>query len=111
MPAQPGLQRLDLASYGFNLETGQEYQWSAPLVTDSQNRSPDIITLGWIERVGEADTSGADDDAAASVDIAAQADTASLAAAGLWYDAVDVADQAEREALLEQIGLASAEKP
>ena len=105
MPAQPGLQRLDLASYGFNLETGQEYQWSAALVTDSQNRSPDIITLGWIERVGEADTSGADEDTAA------QADTASPAAAELWYDAVDVADQAEREALLEQIGLVSVEKP
>ena len=105
MPTQPGLQRIDLARYGFSLETGQEYRWSVALVTDSENRVRDVVTLGWIERVEEADTSGADEDAAA------QADTTSLAAAGLWYDAVDVADQSEREALLEQIGLASSEKP
>jgi hypothetical protein len=105
IPTQAGLQRIDLANYEFSLETGQEYQWSVALVTDSENRVRDIVTLGWIERVEEADTTGADEDSAT------QADTASLAAAGLWYDAVDAADQAEREALLEQIGLASAENP
>jgi hypothetical protein len=105
IPTQAGLQRIDLANYEFSLKTGQEYQWSVALVTDSENRVRDIVTLGWIERVEEADTTGADEDSAT------QADTASLAAAGLWYDAVDAADQAEREALLEQIGLASAENP
>jgi hypothetical protein len=105
IPSEPGLQRIDLANYEFSLETGQEYQWSVALVTDSDHRVRDIVTLGWIERVEEADISGANANAST------QADTASLAAAGLWYDAVDVADQDEREALLEQIGLASAENP
>jgi hypothetical protein len=106
IPTQPGLQRIDLANYEFSLETGQEYQWSVALVTDSEHRVRDIVTLGWIERVEEiedSDTSGAE--AKAST----QADTASLAAAGLWYDAVDAANQTERAALLDQIGLAEAE--
>jgi hypothetical protein len=106
IPSQPGLQRIDLANYEFSLETGQEYQWSVALVTDSDHRVRDIVTLGWIERVvEEADTSGADANAST------QADTASLAAAGLWYDAVDAANQTERAALLDQIGLAEAEQP
>jgi hypothetical protein len=105
IPAQPGLQRIDLANYEFSLETGREYQWSVALVTDSDHRVRDVVTLGWIERVEGAET------VAANVEPAAQADAASLAAAGLWYDAVDVADQAEREALLDQIGLASGGPP
>jgi len=63
------------------------------------------VTLGWIERVDGAETSSADSSAVA------QAGAASLAAAGLWYDAVDVAEQADREALLDQVGLASAGPP
>jgi len=105
IPTQPGLQRIDLANYAFSLETGQEYQWSVALVTDSENRVRDIVTLGWIKRVEESDTTGADTDAST------QADTASLAAAGLWYDAVDAANRTERAALLDQIGLAEADYP
>ena len=39
---------------------------------------------------------------------AGPADAAALASAGLWYDAVDVASQTERAALLDQVGLAFA---
>jgi hypothetical protein len=107
IPAEPGLQRIELENYDFSLETGREYQWSVALVTDSDNRARDIVTLGWIERVDGAEISSADSAAAA----AAEADAATLAAAGLWYDAVDVADQADREALLDQVGLVSAGPP
>jgi hypothetical protein len=105
IPAEPGLQRIDLENYQFSLETGREYQWSVALVTDSDNRARDVVTLGWIERVEGAETSSANSGAEAQVD------AASLAAAGLWYDAVDVADQADRQALLDQIGLSSAGPP
>lgn len=104
-PAQPGLQRIDLASYEFNLETGREYQWSVALVTDSDHRVRDIVSLGWIKRVEEPEI------LAAQADTAAHASAAALAAAGLWYDAVDVANWTERAALLDQIGLASADVP
>jgi hypothetical protein len=66
----------------------------------------DVVTLGWIERVEQVDKSGATTSASAQAD-----DTASLAAAGLWYDAVDAANQTERAALLDQIGLATTEQP
>jgi hypothetical protein len=100
-PAQPGLQRIDLSSYEFSLETGREYQWSVALVTDSEHPVRDVVTLGWIERVESGETRAEH----------ANTDAAVLAAAGLWYDAVDVADGAERAALLDQIGLASAQLP
>ena len=50
-PPAPGLQRVDLADYGMNLAIGEEYQWSVVLVTDPDDRSKDIVSSGWIERV------------------------------------------------------------
>ena len=42
---------------------------------------------------------------------AAHADAATLASADLWYDAIDVAEPLEREALLEKIGVGPAGLP
>jgi hypothetical protein len=109
-PTEPGLQRIDLSDYSVELEPGREYQWSVALVTDFAHRSRDIVTFGWIERVESADAT-----AALSSSLpqdpgsgAPQGDAAALASAGLWYDAVDVANSAERAALLDQIGLSAA---
>jgi hypothetical protein len=108
-PTAAGLQRIELASYEFSLETGKEYEWSVALVPDQDSHARDLVTLGWIERVDAVAlgwierVDGPEDLSAASPDAAA------LAAAGLWYDAVDVADREEREALLDQIGLVSTE--
>jgi hypothetical protein len=109
-PTEPGLQRIDLSDYSVQLEPGLEYQWSVALVTDFAHRSRDIVTFGWIERVESADattptSSSLPQDAGSG---APQGDAAALASAGLWYDAVDVANSAERAALLDQIGLSAA---
>ena len=101
-PATLGLQRIDLADYPVDLEPGRQYQWSVALVTDFQRRSRDVVTSGWIERVNlEAGDAGA----------ANAQDVSALAAAGLWYDAVEVADASEQAALFNQIGLAVVKLP
>ena len=110
-PKQAGLQRIDLAEFDFHLETGKEYEWSVALVPDETSRARDLVTLGWIERVdavalGWIERVEEPDDLVASE---AAANTAALAAAGLWYDAVEAANDEERAALLDQVGLASTE--
>ena len=137
-PSRPGLQRIELAEFEFSLETGHEYQWSVTLVSGSDRPARDPLTLGWIERVegpealaihaevsapsgtsARADVSALADAAAPLPSVAAASpsaaaalpDAAALAAAGLWYDAVDVASGVERAALLEQIGLLPAGPP
>jgi hypothetical protein len=126
-PSRPGLQRIELAEFEFSLETGHEYQWSVTLVSGGDRHAPqDPFALGWIERVEgpeafaiHADVSDLADAAAPSPSVAtaspsaaaAHPDAAALAAAGLWYDAVDVASGVERAALLEQIGLLPAGSP
>ncbi len=76
-PLAPGLQRVRLADYGIALEIGTEYQWAVAIVVNPEERSTDVVTAGWIERV--ADPGGA------------PADVAEAAGRGLWYDALDLA--------------------
>lgn len=110
-PTRAGIQRILLANYDFNLETGQEYEWSVALVADSESRARDLVTLGWIERVENVAQGWIERVDEPEVDAAAQPDAATLAAAGLWYDAVDVANRDERAVLLGQVGLEPAGLP
>lgn len=98
--AQPaGIHALDLAEHGLVLAPGRLYQWSVSIVRDEEHRSRDVVSVATIERLASdsAHQSGG------AVD---------LAAAGLWYDAVDAASRtgtrATRAALLEQVGLDAA---
>jgi hypothetical protein len=111
-PAAPGLQRIRLADYGVTLEPGQEYQWSVSVVPDPEDRSKDVVTTGWIERV-PAPAGLAERLASAGPDGA----VAIYGEAGLWYDMLDAAagpvqERPDAEAsrrqlaqLLEQAGL------
>lgn len=110
-PERPGLQRIDLAERGVELRPGEEYQWSIALVTDPSDRSKDVVSSGWIERVPEPEgltdkLSAAGPEGAVSV----------YGEEGLWYDTLAAAcDQMERKAdddsreqlagLLTQVGL------
>jgi len=85
-PAKAGLQRLNLADHGVKLRPGEEYQWSIALVTDASDRSKDVVSSGWIERVPEPEgltdkLSAAGPEGAASV----------YGDAGLWYETVAAA--------------------
>lgn len=111
-PSAAGLQRIRLADFGVTLEPGQEYQWSVSVVPDPEDRSKDVVTTGWIERVpapaGLADRLAA----AGSGEVVAV-----YGEAGLWYDMLDAAaapvgerpdaDLSRRQlgTLLEQAGL------
>ena len=109
LPTAPGLQRIDLAKHGVKLEIGQEYQWSVALVGEGAERSADVVSAGWIERVPEPDGLAARV-AAAGPDGA----HAVYGAAGLWYDLLDAiakradsdpAARADLARLLEEVGL------
>ncbi len=85
-PEQAGLQRIELADHGVKLKPGEEYQWSIALVTDSPDRSKDVVSSGWIERVSEPKglaerLSAAGPEGAASV----------YGEEGLWYDTLAAA--------------------
>lgn len=83
-PSGPGLQRIALADYGVDLEPGQEYQWSVSLVPDPKDRSKDVVTTGWIERVA------APEGLSARLASAGPGGAAAVYGdAGLWYDMVD----------------------
>jgi hypothetical protein len=101
-PTEAGIQRIDLSNFGVELQKGQEYQWAVALVPDSERRSQDRVTFGWILRVDGSEVAVGD---------AVHAGTAELAAAGLWYDAIDAADPGERKALLDQVGVETAPLP
>jgi hypothetical protein len=92
MPKTPGLQRIDLAKHGVSLAAGEEYQWSIALVTDDSDRSKDIVSSGWIERVP------ASSELAARVTQAGPSGAAAVyGAEGLWYDTLEAAfDQMQR---------------
>ncbi len=104
-PTQAGLQRIDLTQYAFQLKPSREYQWSVALVTDFERRSRDVIIFGWIERVEESQSTQTHQASVPPSDLTAISTTAALAAAGLWYDAVDAASGTELAALLKQIAL------
>jgi hypothetical protein len=99
-PAGVGIQRIDLAQHDVRLERGPEYEWSVALVVDPERRSNDIVTAGWIDRVEPPP------DLAATAEPGAR----SLAAHGLWYDALAAAsdDPPLRDELLREVGLGAA---
>jgi hypothetical protein len=101
------------------LEVGELYRWSFSLICDSGDRSADVYTEGWIQRVEPAP------DLVAQLEAAAESDRPAIyAAAGLWHDALtaiaeqrradpeDAAANARWRNLLESVGLdAVADEP
>lgn len=91
---EAGVHRFDLEAAGLELQAGVAYRWSVAIVRDEDRRARDIVALATVEYVHG--------DSAAS-------DATSLAAAGLWYDALAAAsrdsDQRAQVALLEQVAL------
>lgn len=89
-----GIHSFDLAAAGLALEPEIIYRWSVAIVRDEAQRARDVAALATMEYVIDRD-------------VAEQAET--LAAAGLWYDAIAKAsvdiDPAARADLLEQVAL------
>ncbi len=85
LPRAAGIQRVRLADYGVVLEPGVEYEWAIALGTEGESSSRDQVTTGYITRVAEPP------------ELAAHGKSvASLAALGLWYDALAaVSDEVE----------------
>ena len=54
-PESAGLQRVRIADFGVQLETGTEYQWSIAMSAPGADHSKDVISVGWIDYVGESD--------------------------------------------------------
>lgn len=110
-PTRAGIYRIDLAEYAVRLGRGTEYEWSVVMVVDPGQRSKDIVSAGWIDRVDPPAGLGA---AGAPHSVGAYAEH------GLWYDALAAAaDQMRadpanaalrgaRDSLLRQVGLGSA---
>jgi len=113
--ANAGIQRLRLADHGVKLAPGVEYQWVVALVTDSDNRSSDLVASGFIKRIEpsaelKAKIAGASPSSLPAV----------YAEAGIWHDALgslsDLIDaqpdnqalHTERAELLRQVGLKAA---
>jgi hypothetical protein len=114
-PVEPGLKRIDLAAYGIELAPDREYQWFVSLSPDAENRSKDLVSSGWIQRVAKpaelsAKLAGAGADQA----------RAAYGEAGLWYDVLDASTRLAAQhpedpryrrqlaQLLEQAGLPAA---
>lgn len=111
--AGPAVHAIDLAKQGVHLKTGVEYQWSISVVPDPNERSNDVMSAGVIKRVdapapvAAARAKGMDKEALART----------LAANGIWYDAIGLYSEMisakpndrglreERAALLDQVGL------
>lgn len=107
----PAIHAVDLKLHGIRLKPGMEYQWSVALVPDATERSGDVISGGVVKLVEPPAALGGN---------FATASPATLAEAGLWYDAIHALSEriaaqpgnaewrAQRAALLEQAGLAEA---
>ncbi len=78
VPAGPGRQWTDLASFGAELEIGRVYRWTIRHGTDPDNPSRGSRTEGWVRRVEREVEPTADPARRATL----------LARAGLWYDAL-----------------------
>ena len=106
LPRTAGIQRVRLGDHGVELAPGVEYEWSIALGSNPASHADDQIANGYITRV---------EDPSELVGTPRSATT--LAAAGLWYDALaavsdevevrpaDARPRAARDALLEQAGL------
>jgi hypothetical protein len=68
-----GIQAIRLADYGVRLIAGQNYTWSVAFITDSEQRSADLLADSTIRYETPAKP---------------LTDTAQMAKAGYWYDAV-----------------------
>lgn len=114
-PINQGVHALRLEDHGVVLKPGVEYQWFVAVVSNSAQRSNDVIAGGSIKRVADSDG------VQAKLKQAPQARwPAVYAEGGIWYDAIDhlskliSADPANRQlrqqraALLEQVGLREA---
>jgi hypothetical protein len=106
-PPARGLYALRLADYHVQLEPGIAYTWSVSAIVDPKTWSRNVVASATIERVTpEASLAGA-------LNTAAPARRAALlAGAGLWYDAVAAAAEAENldrhaalDELLTEVGL------
>lgn len=82
LTGEAGMLKLQL-SQTQPLEVGQRYHWYFALVCDDQDRSGDVITEGWIERIPpNAELEN-------QLNQAEAIDRATLyAQAGIWYDAL-----------------------
>jgi hypothetical protein len=82
-PSSAGIQRLRLSKYRVKLEPEVEYTWSIALVPDAEQRSSDLVSLGFIRRVARPDGLPA-----------GSRDAAAFAEAGIWYDALEALSDA-----------------
>lgn len=84
-PADPGINIIQSAQYGLELDKGKIYQWFVSLISDPERRSKDIIAGGRIEVSGVP--SSLDDQVKNANPVDA---TTLLAQAGFWYDAMGI---------------------
>ncbi len=109
-PSRGGIYRIDLVEYSARLERSAEYEWSVVLIIDPMQRSKDVISSGWIDRV----------EAPPGFDTTGKPHSAQeYARHGLWYDALAAASdqiradpanaalRGTRDSLLRQVGLAA----
>jgi hypothetical protein len=98
-PFDPGIHAVRLADFGTRLTLEAEYRWSVTPLD-----APKAASVASILRIAKAKTEPARGNDPRSV-------TQRLAAAGIWYDALDASAQASpllRAELLEQVGLKAA---
>lgn len=110
-PGQPGIQAIDLATFGVTLEPGVTYEWFVTLVRDPEFPSKDLVAGAAVERVEFVEAQ------LIYLPAAEQGDPVDLAKAGLWYDALEAISgriqsspekrelRRQRAALLEQVAL------
>jgi len=109
---KPGIHRVKLAKYKVELQPDVAYEWSVAIVPDAENRSRDVIAKGVIKRINPPG-----DLANRVAQMGDLERAAAFAEAGIWYDAFesvsnaieahpdDASLQAQRAALLRQVGL------
>lgn len=79
-PSSAGVQRVSLEEHGVELANDQSYTWSISLVSDMNERSRDIVTMGAIQRREWPQDR--------------PRDAAHFAEFGFWYDALEVLSDA-----------------
>jgi hypothetical protein len=120
-PLQAGVQRIRLVDYEVRLAPKERYQWSVALIPDPQNRSQDVLSSGFIERIESNALPAANREQLKLIKKANPTDKPRIyAEVGLWYDALstlgDLIDtppkgitpqelRQQRAALLEQVNL------
>jgi hypothetical protein len=87
-PHRAGVHGFDLAEHGVVLKDGRRYEWYVAVVPDQDERSADTVARAAIERVAEPELAvrvGQARNGAEAIQL--------LAAAGMWYDALDRAQR------------------